>query len=226
MNNQRQLLQIRKKKLGVLIYDARTAARRTVEECAEALGISVEEYTAMEKAEKSPTLPQLELLSLFLNVTMDHFWGKKSISQTGLQMNSNEKVRAQALRNRIIGATIRLARTNKALSTADLAQQTNLSEENLKQYELGMLPIPLPELEAISSLLNIPLQDFFDQQGPIHKQRTQQELVQVFTNLPPELQQFVSKPVNLPYLHLAMHLSDLSAEKLRSIAESILEITY
>jgi transcriptional regulator with XRE-family HTH domain len=73
MNNQRQLLQIRKKKLGVLIFDARHASRRTVEECAEALGLRAEEYQSIENAEKPPTLPQLELLSLFLNIPMITF---------------------------------------------------------------------------------------------------------------------------------------------------------
>jgi transcriptional regulator with XRE-family HTH domain len=226
MNNQSQLLQIRRKKLSVLIFDARNASRRTTAECAEALGISVEEYLAMENAQKSPTLPQLELLSLFLNVPIDHFWGKKSISQAGLDQNITEKNRTLAIRNRIIGVTIRLTRTNKELSLADLAQKTDLSEELLKQYEMGTTPIPLLELEAISSALELPIQDFFDQQGPIHKMRSQQDLVQAFANLPAELQEFISKPNNLPYIHLAMRLSDLSAEKLRSIAESILEITY
>jgi hypothetical protein len=32
--------------------------------------------------------------------------------------------------------------------------------------------------------------------------------------------------VNLPYIHLAIRLSDLSVEKLRSVAEGLLEITY
>jgi transcriptional regulator with XRE-family HTH domain len=226
MNNQNQLLQIRKKKLSILIFDARNAARRTPAECAEALGIPVEEYLAMENAQRSPTLPQLELLSLFLNVPIDHFWGKKSISQGGFDQSITEKNRTLALRNRIIGVTIRLTRTNKGLSPVDLAQKTGLSEDLLNQYELGTTPIPLLDLEAISSALELPLQDFYDQQGPIHKMRAQQDLIQAFTNLPADLQQFISKPTNLPYLHLAMHLSDLSAERLRSIAESILEITY
>jgi hypothetical protein len=50
--------------------------------------------------------------------------------------------------------------------------------------------------------------------------------MQKFLDLPPEVQQFVAKPVNRPYLELAMRLSDLSAEKLRAVAEVLLEITY
>jgi hypothetical protein len=47
-----------------------------------------------------------------------------------------------------------------------------------------------------------------------------------FLELPPEIQQFVCKPVNRPYLELAMRLSELNAEKLRAVAEVLLEITY
>ena len=50
--------------------------------------------------------------------------------------------------------------------------------------------------------------------------------MQKFLELPPEIQLFASKPVNLPYLELAMRLSELNAEKLRAVAEVLLEITY
>ena len=39
------------------------------------------------------------------------------------------------------------------------------------------------------------------------------------------MQQFVSKPVNQPYLELAQRLSEMSVERLRSVAEGLLEIT-
>jgi len=47
-----------------------------------------------------------------------------------------------------------------------------------------------------------------------------------FQNLPPEIQSFIVKPTNRPYLDLAIKLSEMSVEKLRSIAEGLLEITY
>ena len=43
--------------------------------------------------------------------------------------------------------------------------------------------------------------------------------------LPEELRQFVSMPVNRPYIELAMKLSNMSRDKLRSVAEDILDIT-
>ena len=54
----------------------------------------------------------------------------------------------------------------------------------------------------------------------------QQEKTQVFLELPPDLQSFVCKPVNRPYLDIALKLSELPVDKLRILAESLLEITY
>jgi hypothetical protein len=54
----------------------------------------------------------------------------------------------------------------------------------------------------------------------------QQKAIQDFLQLPPELQNFVCKPVNRPYLELAMKLSGMSTDKLRSVAEDILDITF
>jgi len=36
---------------------------------------------------------------------------------------------------------------------------------------------------------------------------------------------FVLKPINLPYLELAKRLSEMSVDKLRDVAEGLLEIT-
>ncbi len=54
----------------------------------------------------------------------------------------------------------------------------------------------------------------------------QQKAIQEFLLLPLELQNFVSKPINRPYLELAKKLSGMSTDKLRSLAEDILEITF
>ena len=54
MNKQQQLFQIRTRKLGLLMADALNANRRTVEETAAAIGVSIDEYQAFEKGTKSP----------------------------------------------------------------------------------------------------------------------------------------------------------------------------
>ena len=226
MNNMQQKMQIRRRKLAALIADSRMAARRSVAECAEALGVSPEDFHSFETGSASPSLPQLELLSLYLDVPLEHFWGKQSLQRVGVPEPIQEQARALILRNRLVGVTLRLSRTNANLSLAEVAEKTGISEETLGKYETGQASIPLPELEIIAAAMDTPLETFYDKKGPIGQQRSQQELLQEFVKLPLELQEFVSKPVNRPYLELAVRLSQMDALKLRSVAESLLEITF
>jgi transcriptional regulator with XRE-family HTH domain len=226
MSNQRQILQIRNKKLGLLIFDARKATRRSVEECAQATGVTPEQFQEFERGAQAPSLPQLELLALYLNVPLEQFWGKRSLSETGEPEALQEKDRLVLLRNRVIGTNLRLARNNANFSYREIFDKTGIAEDQMKRYEMGEAPVPLSELELLASVLNIPIEQFYDKHGPIGKWRNQQGTYLKFLDLPPEIQQFVSKPVNRPYLELAMRLSDLSAEKLRAVAEVLLEITY
>lgn len=226
MNNSRQLLQIRSKKLGLLIFDARKAYRRSIEECAEAMNVSPEQFQSFESGAQSPSLPQLELLALFLNIPLEHFWGKKSLSQSYPNEILQEKERILLLRDRVVGTNLRLARNSANLSYTDLAQKSGISGDQLSQYELGEKPISAPELDLLADILQTPLERFYDLHGPIARWRAQQGNVQKFLELPPEVQEFIIRPVHRPYLDLAMRLSELSAEKLRAVAEVLLEITY
>jgi transcriptional regulator with XRE-family HTH domain len=226
MSNPHQLLQIRNKKLGLLIMDARRSLRKSVEECAEAAGVSPEQFQEFEKGASAPSLPQLEMLALFFNLPLEHFWGHRALTGITPPEAFQDKDRLLLLRNRVIGTNLRLARNNASSSYQDVYEKTGVSEDDLKRYELGETAVPTPILEILASTYNTPIEQFYDQHGPIGKWRSQQGNMQRFLDLPPDLQQFISKPVNRPYLELAMRLSDLSVEKLRAVAEVLLEITY
>lgn len=226
MNNQQKLLQIRNKKMGLLLLDARKAARRSIEESAEAMGVPVEIYQEFEKGSSAPSLPQLELFALFLNLPIEHFWGKVALSQTDAPQPFQERERLIILRSRVIGTNLRMARNSAGISIQEMAEKTGIPEERINRYELGEVAFPVTELEMFTGLMEIPIERFYDEHGPIGKWRVQQGSLQKFLELPPDVQQFVSKPVNRPYLDLAMRLSEMSAEKLRAVAEVLLEITY
>ena len=130
------------------------------------------------------------------------------------------------MRNRMISARIGLERNQANLSNADLAENTGIDAAALEKYEKDAAPIPLSELEIIAQKLNIPIEDLFDQTGPSGKLRKEQEFLAVFKALPEDLQQFICQPVNLPFLELAKHFQGMPVDKLRAIAESLLEITY
>jgi transcriptional regulator with XRE-family HTH domain len=121
---------------------------------------------------------------------------------------------------------IRQARLEAGLSLEALATRTEIDHDRLEAFELGDEPLPLPELEALSGILGRSIREFQDQYGPIGVWNAQQRALQNFLSLPLELQLFIAKPVNRPYLELAVRLSDMSVEKLRAVAEGLLEITY
>ena len=129
------------------------------------------------------------------------------------------------LRQRMIGALLRQERNTASLSIKALTQETGIPAGRIKAYELGERTIPLPELEALLTALGGRIETFFDQSGPIGQWMTDQKSMQQFLDLPKELQAFVCQPVNRPYLELAMKLSSMSTDKLRSVAEGLLDIT-
>jgi transcriptional regulator with XRE-family HTH domain len=106
-----------------------------------------------------------------------------------------------------------------------VAQATGLAVEDLEAYEYGELPVPVPILEQLATVLNRDLSEFQDRKGPVGVWSIQQRALQGFRELPPELQEFVTRPINRPYLELAQRLSEMSVDKLRGVAEGLLEIT-
>jgi len=217
---------IRTKKLGVLIRDARLAARMSLKECAEAIGVSAGTLRSYEAGRKAPSLPELEVLVFFLGLPISHFWGKEAISDDAPPTEPLDLPRLIGLRQRMIGALLRQERMNASISMKALAEQGGIPKSRLKTYELGERPIPVSELEALLSILGGRIESFFDEIGPIGQWMSRQQAIEDFMELPPELQDFVRQPVNRPYLELALSLSDLSADKLRSVAEGLLDITF
>jgi len=216
---------IRAKKLGVLIMDARLAAHKRQEECARAIGVPVEIFEAYEFGERSPTLPELEVLAYFLNVPLEHFWGSKAISEDRTLEMHLDLEQLIGLRKRMIGALIRQARLQSDLSLEEVASGVGMTSEDLEASEMGEAELPLPILEAVGAMIDQPIEGFMDQHGPVGTWSNQQRALQEFLKLPEDLRAFVSKPINRPYLDLAYRLSEMSVDKLRSIGEGILDIT-
>jgi transcriptional regulator with XRE-family HTH domain len=217
---------IRAKKLGILIRDARIASRRSIKECASAINVTNGVFKAYEEGRKAPSLPELETLVYYFELPIDHFWSNESISDAPSRIDELNLPRLTELRHRMIGAFLRQERMNASLSMKSVAEQTGISTGRLKRYEMGERPIPLPELEVILKVLGGRVETFFDQGGPIGQWMTQQRAMQQFLDMPVELQNFVCQPVNRPYLDLARKLSEMSTDKLRSVAEDLLDITF
>jgi transcriptional regulator with XRE-family HTH domain len=221
----RSQITIRTKKLGVLIRDARTAERRSVNECAEAMGIKPALFRAYENGRRSPSLPELELLVHYLKLRINHFWGNAALTDATAQPEPLNSAMLVSVRQRKIGALLRQERNNANVSVKALSEKTGIPGTRIKAYELGERSIPLPELEAIISALDTRIENFYDQSGPVGQWMTEQKGMQKFLELPTEIQNFACNPINRPYLELAIKLSEMSKDRLRSVAEGLLDIT-
>ena len=217
---------LRMKKLGILIRDARLASRRTAKECAAAINVTNGVFKAYEEGRKAPSLPELETLVYYLELPINHFWGSEALSDVPSRVEELDLPRLTGLRDRMIGALLRQERMDASVSLKYVSEESGISTSRLKHYELGEHPIPLPELEVLLKILGGQIETFFDQGGPIGQWMNQQSATQQFLELPFELQTFVCQPVNRPYLELARKLSEMSKDKLRSVAEDLLDITF
>lgn len=216
---------IRSRKLGVLIRDARLEAGESMKSCGEALDISGNTISKYEKGEKSPSLPELEILAYYLDVPLERFWGKEARSEIAPLAGIDNLTQRIQLRRRIIGATLRKTREEAGMTLTEIAESIGITTYRLKSYEMGEFSIPLPELEALSDIYDLSIDKLKDQKGPIGIWAAQKQAIEAFSQLTPEMQQFVIQPINQPYLEIAKKLSKMPAAQLRAVAEGLLDIT-
>ncbi len=224
MSNHSQYVQIRTKKIGLLIYDARKSASKSIDDIASMTGITADRLTAFEKGLLSPSLPEIEILAYVFNLPVEHFWGNQTLRKPII--DSAKFSQMLSIRRRVIGANIKKFRSSLEINIPELSQKTGIEQNILRQYELGEVAVPVPELEIIAKYLNKSIEDFYDTQGLIGKWRIEQKEMEKIKSIPADLREFVIKPINQPYIELAIRLSELDVNKLRLVAEGLLEITY
>ncbi len=209
--------------LGKLIQEARKYAGRSQADCAAVLQISPEAYAAAEKGEFPISLPDLEVLALYLGIPMGYFWGNEKL----VEKRHVDYMNLVLLRHRLIGVTLRQQRLKEKRSVEDVARAVNVSPAEVEAYESGERPIPYLHLEAMASYLNVTISHFLDvERGPLGRHEAELRLIRIFNELSPEMQAFLANPQSLIYLETAYRLSKMDVKQLRQIAESILEITW
>lgn len=220
-------IKIRTKKLGILLKDARLSSGKTIDDCASILSVSgrtIEEY---ESGNSAPSLPELETLAYYFDIPLSHFWSKQSLAVSHSEKKDTTSLqRLVPLRTRIVCILLRKARIDAGLTITEVAERTNITAQDIETYENGKTPIPLPKLEMIANVLGVSIDYFFDTDGIVGEWLKQRKAFEDFVSLPSDLQNFVIKPVNKPYLEIAQRMSGMSVEQLRGLAEGLLDITY
>ncbi len=219
----REDLAIRSKIIGVLLRNARIKAGKSLRDCAEALGCSSRLVSQYEHGEKDISLPEMEVLASLFGVPITQLWDENAlVEEKEAELPQPEII---TIRHKMVGVLLRKARLDAGHSQKECAALLGCSSGRISQYEHGKRGIPWPELEVLADFLGVPITYFVDEQLVPPDDEEQQDLDR-FAELPPEVRDFVLKPINILYLRVAMQLADLSAERIRNIAETLLDITY
>ncbi len=77
----------------------------------------------------------------------------------------------------------------------------------------------------MAEALGHPLEDYLDDEGPVGEWQAEQKASEKLSQLPDDLVDFLMQPEGETYLRLARDLGRLSSERLRSVAQALLELT-
>lgn len=216
---------LRQKILGLKIRQARTEAGLTMKEVGQAVGFPAALVSEVEFGQREVALPQMEVMALLFNVPITYFWSDEPAESKERHLPTVEAI---GLRQKIIGILLRQARTEAGRSEENLAGLLGVPVTRITAYEQGEIEIPFLELESLANYLNQPIEYFIDGGLPFEEKNGHMSMDELarFSELPKEVREFLANPANLLYINIAMRLSDLSAETLRSLAEGLLEVTY
>jgi transcriptional regulator with XRE-family HTH domain len=218
-----QTITLRAKMIGAMLRNARRAAKKSLKQVAAMIGTTSSTLSSFEHGRKGISLPELELFAYHFDIPL-------SVFLTGTTPTSKKKPEFDpttmvSLRQRMLGARLRKQRTEAELSMRALAGRTGLSAKRLSAYERGDRPIPVPELESLLKALDQSMDDYVDREGPVGEWSINKRAFERLLQLSPDLREFISNPDNQPYLQLAQKISDLSVDKLRELAEGLLDLT-
>ena len=214
---------LRTKMLGAMLREARLKANMSLKEVATKIGSTSGAVSSYEHGRKGISLPELELFAYHLDIPLEHFIIGSTIHTE--QKTDFDPTTMVSLRQRMVGALLRKQRTEAKLSIRALAETAGLPSKRLSLYERGDRPIPLPELERLVNILGQSLDDYIDREGPVGEWASNMQAFANLLQLPSDLREFLSTPENQSYLRAAKHISELSVEKLRALAESLLDLT-
>jgi len=212
---------LQRKIIGVLIRAAREKARRTVNAVAQRLGVTPARLRQYERGSREVSLPELEILSLYLQTPLSFFLSEESqVPEEDIKPPSPAEMRA---RRALIGAKLKQARLAEGKSKAECAQIVGRSAAMIGRYERGATDISITELDALARALRVNLYYFVERQSADADAGSVLDLEKL-ARLPKDVRAFVLDSVNLPYLRMAAKFADLPSNRLKELGEILLVV--
>ena len=192
--------EIRNRMLGIQIKKNRFQHNQTIEQLAQLCEIPASDLETFESGQTPIPLPLFLKISEVLHLPYERIQPTEIISPVEIQVPP--VVQPEEI-------------PQQPESEPAMASESDLLEQPITQTNASPLP---QEPEPVVITETIPVVPDENIQIPV-------SILEDFPGISEELREFITKPVNVPFLELAMKLSRMDAKKLRDIAESLLEIT-
>lgn len=206
------------------IKNTRKSLGHSRQDCAKILGISADTYRGIERGETLITLPQLELLSIFLEIKLSSLFDENP-PEHPLAIVLNDDIRPYylVLRNKMIRAMLSIEQEQQSLTLENIAQDTHIPLNVLQHYDSGEESIPLDDLLKISDYLGVSMDVLCEPLALYDKQRDSSS---VKTGWQPEfdVEEAPKKSIEEdPYVDLFKAFRRIPTVDQAHIAKSILE---
>jgi transcriptional regulator with XRE-family HTH domain len=153
--------------LGHRLKALRATMKRSLRDCATILDMPVADYLAHENGEKQFSLPQLELLSLFLGVSPDVLIKEINFNDLPLHyLQDGRREGFQKLRTKMIRSRLSFFLEKADIGLDALSDHTRIPVENLEKYTRSDQDIPIADLIKIAGSLNQPVDEFIMAEFP------------------------------------------------------------
>ena len=215
--NQVEAHRLRGRILGVLIRRGRLAVERSVEDCATYLQVDAQVIEAWEHGASVPGLPQLEGLTRCLLAAA----GDSPESAEDKRVNRAEYY---LLRQRMIGAKLKMARLTQELEVEDLGRRSGLDAGLIKRYEFGDVAIPMNHLCALAQAVGLDLRYFLHAAQTRRDKLPSRSAGAAEAPADKDLLRFAADDRNQEYIRLAMAFRQIDREDLQRIAEALYNI--
>lgn len=146
-------------KIANRLKQIRVIKQRSLHDCAKLLGISKEEYLGFEDGQNFISLPELELLALFFEISPELLFEESNIDLDHYSiLQDNKKPIFTNLRSKIITTQLASERLDLGISLEEVSKNTGISLDILEAYESNHASIPLDHLDLICSQLDLSIQ--------------------------------------------------------------------
>ncbi len=207
--------------IGVLMRAAREKAHCTISEVAQRLGVTPARVRQYERGARDISLPELELLSLYLKAPLSFFLSKQSqVEAQTPQPPSAEEMRT---RRAMIGAKLKQARLADGKTKEECASAIGRKVATIGRYERGLADIPITELDTLAHSLHVNLYYFVERKSMDSESGDVLDLEKL-ARLPKDVRAFALDSGNLPYLRMAMKFADLPTDRLKELGEILLVV--